>query len=135
MEDGLQKKVTEQYVVNAMSFAEAEARITQEMSPFISGEFTVEDVKKAPYKEIFFDDAQSERWYKVKLDFITLDEKTEKEKRTRLTYLVQAASLKGSLVNVQDLLSGTMIDYEAASAAETKIEEVFELVGNESDDK
>ena len=82
MEDGLQKQVVEQYVVDALSFAEAEQRITEEMSAYISGEFEVVDVKKAAYKEVFFDDdnAASDRWYKVKLDFITIDEKTEKEK-------------------------------------------------------
>ena len=90
-EDGLQKKVTETYVVNALSFSDAEARIIEEVSSFISGEFTVEDVKKAPYKEVFFsDDEMDDRWYKAKLQFITINEKTEKEQRSNVTYLVQA---------------------------------------------
>ena len=128
MEDGLQKQVVEQYVVDALSFAEAEQRITEEMSAYISGEFEVVDVKKAAYKEVFFDDdnAASDRWYKVKLDFITIDEKTEKEKRSRVTYLVQATNLNRAMKNVDTVMGGTMIDYVIASVAETTLMDVFE---------
>ena len=80
MEDGMQKKVTETYTVDALSFTEAEQRIMEEMSAYISGEFEVADIKKAAYKEIFFsDDDSADRWYKTKLQFITIDEKTDKE--------------------------------------------------------
>ena len=128
MEDGLQKQVVEQYVVDALSFAEAEQRITEEMSQYISGEFEVADVKKAAYKEVFFDDdnAASDRWYKAKLDFITTDEKTEKEKRSRVTYLVQATNLNRAMKNVDTVMGGTMIDYDAASISDTKLVDVFE---------
>jgi hypothetical protein len=126
-EDGTQKKVTEQYVVDALSFAEAENRITEEMSAYISGEFEVADVKKASYKEIFFsDDANADRWFKAKLDFITIDEKTEKEKRSRTTYLVQAANLKSAFKGIEDVMNGTMIDYDAAAIDSTNIFDVFE---------
>ena len=133
MEDGTQKKVTEQYVVDAMSFAEAEARIIEEMSSYISGEFTVEDVKKAAYKEVFFDDdnAESDHWYKAKLDFITIDEKTEKEKRSRVTYLVQAASLNRAMKNVDTVMGGTMIDYDAAGISDAKLVDVFEYTAED----
>ena len=128
MEDGLQKQVVEQYVVDALSFAEAEQRITEEMSQYISGEFEVVDVKKAAYKEVFFDDdnAASDRWYKAKLDFITIDERTEKEKRSRVTYLVQATNLNRAMKNVDTVMGGTMIDYDAASISDTKLVDVFE---------
>ena len=138
MEDGLQKQVVEQYVVDALSFAEAELRITEEMSQYISGEFEVTDVKKAAYKEVFFDDdnAASDRWYKAKLDFITIDEKTEKEKRSRVTYLVQATNLNRAMKNVDTVMGGTMIDYDAASISDTKLVDVFEYSkGNEAEDK
>ena len=125
MEDGLQKKVTEQYVVDALSFSEAETRITEQMSAYISGEFEITDVKKAQYKEVFFDD-QSDRYYKAKLAFITIDEKTEKEKRSAVTYLVQAATLDGAVKNINEVMDGTMIDYEKSNIAETKILDVFE---------
>ena len=138
MEDGLQKQVVEQYVVDALSFAEAEQRITEQMSQYISGEFEVTDVKKAAYKEVFFDDdnAASDRWYKVKLDFITIDEKTEKEKRSRVTYLVQATNLNRAMKNVDKVMGGTMIDYDAASISDTKLVDVFEYSkGNSAEDK
>ena len=128
MEDGLQKQVVEQYVVDALSFAEAEQRITEEMSQYISGEFEVADIKKAAYKEVFFDDdnATSDRWYKAKLDFITIDERTEKEKRSRVTYLVQATNLNRAMKNVDTVMGGTMIDYDSASISDTKLVDVFE---------
>ena len=127
MEDGLQKRVTEAYVVDAMSFSEAEKRITEEMSSYISGEFDVSDIKMASYKEIFFAENESaDRWYKTKLQFITIDEKTEKEKRSNVYYLVQASSLKGAVQNIEDVMSGTLIDYVIASIAETSLMDVFE---------
>ena len=126
-ENGLQKKVTEMYVVDALSFSEAEQRITEEMSAYISGEFDIIDIKPAPYREVFFDDKeQSDRYFKAKLQFITIDEKTEKEKRSAVNYLVQAVSLDGAVENINAIMSGTMIDYEKSTIAETKIMDVFE---------
>ena len=127
MEDGLQKKVKECYVVDALSFTEAEARIMEEMSSYISGEFTIEDIKIAAYKEIFFSDEElADKWYKAKLQFITIDEKTEKEKRSNVTYLVQAGSLKGAVGNIESVMGTTMIDYVIAAVSETTLMDVFE---------
>ena len=127
MEDGLQKKVTEVYTVDALSFSEAEERITEEMSSYISGEFEVADIKKAAYKEIFFSEEEmADKWYKTKLQFITIDEKTEKEKRSSVNYLVQAGSLHGAVKNIEEVMGGTMIDYVIASVAETSLMDVFE---------
>ena len=127
MEDGLQKKVTENYVVDALSFSEAEERITEEMSSYISGEFDVADIKKAAYREIFFsDDEMADKWYKTKLQFITYDEKTDKEKRSSVTYLVQAGSFNGAVKNIDEAMGGTMIDYVISSVAETTLMDVYE---------
>lgn len=127
MEDGMQKKVTEQYVVDALSFTEAEASIIEEMSSFISGEFKITDIKPAVYKEIFFSDNDNDdRWYKAKLQFITIDEKTEKEKRSNINYLVQAGSLPLAVKHIDEVMGGTMIDYVIASIAETQIMDVYE---------
>ena len=136
MEDGLQKKVTESYTVDALSFTEAEKRIMEEMSSYISGEFTIKDIKIAPYKEIFFSDEEmADRWYKAKLQFITIDEKTEKEKRTAVNYLVQAGTLKGAVGNIDAVMGGTLIDYVIASVAETTLMDVFEYNKTKVDDK
>ena len=126
-EDGLQKKVNENYVVDALSFSEAETRITEEMSSYISGEFEVADIKKAAYKEIFFtDDNIADKWYKAKLQFITIDEKTEKEKRSTVNYLVQAGSMNGVMKNIDEVMGGTMIDYVIATVSETLLMDVYE---------
>ena len=127
MEDGLQKKVVENYTIDALSFTEAEQRIMEEMSSYISGEFNIKDIKIAPYKEIFFADTDTaDRWYKTKLQFITIDEKTEKEKRSNVNYLVNAGTLNGAVKNIDEVMGGTMIDYVIASVAETTIMDVFE---------
>ena len=134
----MQKKVTEADVVDALSFREAEERIIEEMSAYISGEFTVTDIKKAPYGEIFFSDQEmADRWYKAKLQFITLDEKTEKEKKSNVNYLVQAGSFNGAVKNLEEVMGGTMIDYNIASVAETTLMDVFEHVAKSTkqDDK
>ena len=135
MEDGLQKRVTEQYVVDALSFTEAEARIIEEMSSYISGEFEVWEIDRAVFKEIFFsDDDMADKWYKAKLKFITIDEKTEKEKKTTVYYLVQAGSFEGAHRNIDEVMGGTMIDYIIDTVSETAIMDVFEYVnkGNEA---
>ena len=127
MDDGLQKKVNESYVVDALSFSEAEERIIEEMSSYISGEFDVADIKKAVYKEIFFsDDEMADKWYKAKLDFVFIDEKTEKEKHSTTTYLVQAGSFNGAVKFIDEVMNGTMNVYTIASIAETKIMDVYE---------
>ena len=135
MEDGLQKKVTETYVVDALSFTEAENRIMEEMSSYISGEFTLKNLTIAPYKEIFFSDEEmADRWYKAKLQFITIDEKTEKEKRSNVNYLVQAGTLKGAVTNIENVMGTTMIDYVIAALSETQIMDVFEYAKKEQQD-
>jgi len=136
MEDGMQKRVSENYTVDALSFTEAEQRIMEEMSNYISGEFDVADIKKAVYKEIFFSDSETaDKWYKAKLQFITIDEKTEKEKRSTVNYLVQAGSLNGAVKNIDEVMGGTMIDYVIASVAETTLMDVFEYKQKEKNDK
>ena len=131
MEDGLQKRVSENYVIDALSFGEAEERIGEEMSAYISGEFEVDDLKKASYKEVFFDDGNTaDKWYKAKLQFITIDEKTSKEKKTTVNYLVQAGSFEGARKNIDEVMGTTMIDYVIPSVVETNLMDVFEYKGD-----
>jgi len=135
-EDGMQKKVTESYVVDALSFSEAEERIIEEMSSYISGEFDVIDIKKAAYKEIFFADQDTaDKWYKAKLQFINIDEKSGKEKKSAVNYLVNAGSFNGAVKNIDEVMGGTMIDYVVETVAETKLMDVFEYKKAEKDDK
>lgn len=128
-EDGMQKKVTESYVIDAVSFTEAEERITEEMSAYISGEFEMKDISLAPFGEIFFDEKPSaDRYYKAKLNFITIDENSGNEKRQSVTYLVQAPDFNIAVENVDEVMGGTLIDYEISSIAETAILDVFQYV-------
>lgn len=127
MESGEAKKVSEVYVVDAITFGEAEESITREMRHFIDGDFEVKNINPAPYSEIFFSDRETDdKYYRVKLDFITADERTQKEKKSKVTYLVQAGSLEQARKNTEEVMNGTTIDYEFVSVTETKIFDVFE---------
>ena len=127
MESGETKKVSETYVVDAITFGEAEESIAEEMKPYISGDFDIENINPAPYSEIFFSDKDTDdKYYRVKLAFITIGERTQKEKKSKVTYLVQADSLEQARKNTEEVMNGTMIDYEFVSVTETKILDVFE---------
>lgn len=124
LENGLQKKVTEPYLVDALSFTEAEARIIKEIQPFISGEFSVSAVKRANYSDVYYD-ATGDKWYKCKICFITLDEKSGMEKRTASYILVQAADFATALENLNISMKGTMADWEVTSIVETLLLDVY----------
>lgn len=124
LESGMQKTVTEPYLVDALSFTEAEARILEEMKPYISGEFTVSDIKRVKFTESFFNET-GDRYYKAKLYFITLDEKSGSEKKTAINMLVQASELKEAVEIVEAEMKKTMIDYSIAAVTETAIMDVF----------
>lgn len=124
MEDGLSKKVKELYALSAFSFTEAEAAITDEMK--YCDELDVADISKAPFGEIIFtDNDAADHYYKVKVNFITINENTGKEKKSSVLYLVQATSTKDAQRNFDEVMSGTMIDYTVESVIETKIIDVF----------
>lgn len=122
MEDGTEKKVTEQYVVEAMSFTEAEAAIAKEMEGSVSGEAEVRALTIAPYSEVLLSDVYDYyKFYKVKVAFITIDEKTEKERKSVNVYLVQAPSVFAVDSCIKDFFARTMIDYEIQDVKETQI--------------
>ena len=123
-ENGTVKKVNEPYLVDALTFTEAEARIIEKITPYISGDFSISAVKKTKVSEIFFDDS-GDRYYMVKVNFITLDEKTGVEKKSSNFMLVQAADFAGALKKFEEGMKGTMADYEIASITETPLMDVF----------
>lgn len=126
MENGMNKKVTEPYLVDALSHTEAETRIIEEVTPYIAGEFEVAAVRKVKYTELFYaEDASADRWYKVKLGFITLDEKSGSEKKTYTNVLVQAADLRDAVKRLDAGMKGSMADYIIVSVAETAIMDVY----------
>ena len=132
MDNGMNKKVTEPYLFDALSFTESEGKCIQEMTPFITGEFTVSDIKRANYSEIFFSQEDAaDRWFKCKLLFITLDEKSGAEKKTATNILVQAADLRDAVKKLDEGMNGTMADYQIASVSETAIMDVYPYIPEE----
>lgn len=133
MENGVSKKVTELYLVDALSCTEAEARATEEVSPYISGEFNISSVKQAKYSEIFLDEADSaDRFFKCKVAFVTLNEKTGAEKETSTNMLVQASDLREAIKSLDKGMEGSMADYLIKGVNETKIMDVY-LYNKESE--
>ena len=131
MENGVMKTVSEPYLVDALSFTEAETRITEKMQPYISGEFSVDTVKRVKLSDIFYNES-GDRWYKVKTNFITIDEKTAVEKRTASFQMVQASDFKGALTLFMDNMHDTLADFEIASITETPLIDVFPADLNET---
>lgn len=126
MDDGKVKKVNEPYLVDAISFTEAEKRIIEEIKPFMTGEFQVSDIKRARYAELFETAEESaDRWFKAKLTFITLDEKSGAEKKTTQNVLIQAADLRAAVSRLDEGMRGSMMDYVISSIAETGIMDVY----------
>ena len=129
MENGLNKKVTEPYLVDALSHTEAEARIIEEMKPYISGEFTIAGIVPAKYSELFFaDEEAADRYFKCRLAYITIDEKSGAEKRTLTNVLVQASDLRDAVKKLDEDMKGSMADYLILSVTETPIMDVYPYV-------
>lgn len=126
VEDGSNKKVTEPYLVDALSFTEAEARIIEEITPFITGEFTVVDISRAHYSEIFTSSEDSaSKWYAGRLAFVVIDEKSAKEKKTFTNVLIQAANIQDAMKKLDEGMKGTSVDYSSILLKETAIMDVY----------
>lgn len=123
-ENGSVKKVNEPYLVDALSFTEAESRIIEEMKPFISGDFTISAVKKTKISEIFFNET-GDRYYMVKVNFITLDEKSGVEKKSANFILVEASDFADACDKFTEGMKGSAADYEIASISETMLMDVY----------
>lgn len=123
-ENGSVKKVTEAFLVDALSCTEAEARIIEERTPYVSGEMTVSSIKSTKISEIFWEE-NPEKWYLVKVAFITIDEKTAAEKKSISQILVAGNDFKEAYDNFEKGMKGSMADYEIVSIAETPIQEVY----------
>lgn len=123
-ENGVVSATTEKHLVDALTFTEAEARIIKEQKPYISGAFTVSAVKKTDIVEIFHA-GDGDRWYKCKINFITIDEKTATEKRKASHILVRAFDFEDALQALKEGMKDTIADYEIGSIAETDIVDVY----------
>ena len=133
-ETGQQKPVTDPFLVDALTFTEAEARIIEEVTPYITGTFDVTAVKKVKVAEIFYDET-GDKWYYVKYNMITIDEKTAMEKKQLITVLVQGSEFQKAVDNFMENMKSTMADFEIASVTETKILDVFPMDYSKGADK
>lgn len=131
LETGLLKKVTESYLVDALSFTEAEERFLQEIEPMMSGEYSVSDIKRAKISELFESiDTTDDKWYKAKVAYIAYDEKKGVEKRTNQIMLIQAKDLRVAVQNLDKAMQGTMGDWDIISIAETPIMDIFKFTAD-----
>ena len=125
-EEGMLKDKTTPYVVEAYSFSDAEDIAIKEASDYTAGTIEVSDIKKARYIEVFFsDDTADDRWYKATLQFITINEKSGKEKVINAHHLVQAATLQKAVKNIEAVMKESMQDYTIAAIAETAFLDVI----------
>ena len=129
-EDGRERKVTEVYLVDAVSFTDAEARITKQAKQFVRGEFVVKDIKEAKIAEVFSTD--EEWWYKAKLSLVTIDEEAGKEKKVTMYYLVQGDNINSALRNLYEKLSDIIVPYEVTNIALSPVCDVFPYDPNDA---
>lgn len=126
MENGLQKPITEAYLVDALSYTEAERRFLEKIRPFMHGEFEVDSITRVKISDIFFNDKESaDKWYKCKLSFITVDEKNGAEKRSNAFFFVQASDLRDAIKYLDKQMKGILGDYEIIAVQETLIMDVY----------
>lgn len=123
LENGAVRRMTEKYLVDALSFTEAEATIINELSPLISGEFSIPSIKRTKISEIF--NTGADKFFLAKVAFITLDEKTGAEKKSTVQMLVGGADYDEAKANFEEGMAGTLSDFELQSLSETAILEVF----------
>lgn len=126
IEGGLNKPFKETYLVDALNCTSAEARILEEVGPFCSGSLIITGIKHVKISELFISDNENaDKWYKAKINFITLDEKTQKEKKTSADMIIQAFDFEDAFKRLKEGMKGTMMDYQIAVLQETTLMDVF----------
>ena len=132
MENGLIKTTTDTYLVDAISFTEAEKRFIEEMEPFMTGEFVVTDIKRARLSEVHeSDDLTDDKWFKARVAYISFDDKKGVEKRVIHSILIQAKDFRVALKNLENVMRGRLGDWQIVSITETKIVDIFKATPNE----
>ncbi|PDP66282.1 phage tail protein [Porphyromonas gingivalis] len=129
-DNGMPKKVVESYLVDADSFTLAEAKMIEEITPFVSmGEFNISNICKVNYAELFLnEDDKCDRYYRCKVLYVTIDEKNGVEKKTPAFMLVKSDSLPNAVAELEKQMGKGLADYEIASVAETALMDVFQYV-------
>ncbi|MCQ2203181.1 MAG: DUF4494 domain-containing protein [Bacteroidales bacterium] len=123
---GKDKRVTEAYLFDAITYTEAEERVYKEMPQYISGEFAIASIRKAKYAEVLPSD-DGDRWYKVKISFLMVDEASGREKRVSQMILVLASDVKDAVDKTIAGMNGDTDDFEVNMVMETAIMDFFPL--------
>jgi hypothetical protein len=129
---GMQKVMTEPYLVDALSYTEAESRINEEMAAYISEEFKITNIKVANYAEIHLFE-NCDRWFKSKVSLLAYDEESGKERKTNMYLLVQANDAKEAYDNTITVMKNTMGDYTIPAISESPIMDVFPYFNKEEE--
>ena len=133
-ERGSEKKVTEAYLIDAMTYTEAEARLNTNLEEFISGEFVLHAISKANFTDVFpFEDGDI--WYKCKVSYVDIDEKSEKEKKVTNYMLVLASNIKDAVDKLDESLSTMIVPYDILSVQDSNIFDIFPYKPSESVEK
>lgn len=134
-ENGRERKVTEAYLLDAMSYTEAESRIMKEMESITSGEFYISGLKKSNITEVVpSEDENDDRWYKAKVAIIDADEVSGKEKRAFQYYLVAASDTERALNKLNEALKTFVVPWEVVSIADTQVVDVFPYFPDDSEE-
>lgn len=123
-ENGAVKRVTDKFIVDALSFTEAESRTIEEITPYLSGEFSVSAVKKTKISDLF-GDKESDRFYLAKVAYLQIDEKTAKEKKIIAQWLIGAKDFAEAYSILKEEIGKCVADIEIQSLVETPIVEYF----------
>ena len=133
-DSGMTKSETFVYLVDALTFKEAEDRIIEECKPFTSGNLEVAAVKKVRINDMFLSDEDTaDRFYRVKLAIVTIDEKTQTEKETPVVLMVQASDFEDAVNRLKKEMSGSLMDWRIVNFTETKIEDVYQYLSKKGD--
>ena len=124
LDDGRLKRVTEPYLVDAVSFTDAEARIYEEVGTSVKGEFLITGITKTDFADIFYYE-DSDDWYKCKLTYISVDADSGKEKKISNNFLVTAGNVKEAYERIHESMQDMMVTFEIPSIALSTIVEVF----------
>jgi hypothetical protein len=130
-ESGREQTVTENFLLDAVSFTDAETRITRQMREMVKGEFSVTDIRKSRIAEVFPYE-NGEWWFKATINLVTVDEEAGKEKKLRTQYLIMADDIKEALKRLDESLSFMVIPYVVSSLAVSSIVDVFPYHPSES---
>lgn len=133
-EDGRERKVSEMYLLDAMSYTEVENRIMREMESVVKGDYYIASLKKSNITELVPSEHETDdRWYKAKIAIIDADEVSGKEKASFQYYLVAAANTDRALENLNRALATFVVPYEVTSIADTQFMDVFPYFSGENE--